>query len=59
MMDIERYLRLNKRISELVQSINTINNYDNYLRLKYYHVLLHSIDLLKQYTIELHNIKEL
>jgi len=53
MLNIQEYINLNNRCKELIDSIKTINNYEGYLRDKYYPVLIHEIELLKQYTIML------
>ena len=43
--------RMDKRCKELINAIQTINQYEPYLRMKYYTVLEHSIKLLLQYTL--------
>ena len=37
------------RINELIREISIINSYDEYLRLKYYNLMIYKIKLVKSY----------
>jgi len=51
-MEINQMIKLidnQNRINQLIDSITRYNNQSEYLRIKYYNVMLHDLRLLNQY----------